>query len=193
VGSFGALSFYPTKNLGALGDGGALVTDDDALAADVRAWRTHGERSARYVHELPARNSRLDDVHAAVLRLRLQELPKALQRRREISKMYEKELPSEAGYASHGDDGAPHLAVIRSPARDELAVGLRAVGIGTGVHYPTPLHQQPALRSVPSVGPLTNSERWAATCLSLPLHTRLTDEDVATVVTEVTRQGAPWR
>lgn len=192
AGAFAALSFYPTKNLAAVGDGGALLTDDTALADEVRAWRSHGERTARYLHVLPAGNSRLDDLQASILRPRLRALPPHVSRRRELSRRYEETLPARARYVAHGTGGAPHLAVIRCQERDQLAEGLRLVGIATGVHYPRPLQDQPALAAAPRAGSLDQAAAWAAECLSLPLHDQLSNDDIDTVVEEVGRLGAPW-
>jgi dTDP-4-amino-4,6-dideoxygalactose transaminase len=185
VGVFGALSFYPTKNLGAAGDAGAVVTSDDALAAGVSAWRSHGEVRERYVHELPARNSRLDDLQAALLHLRLADFDHAIARRRELSGMYERGLPAGLRYTDHGAGGAPHLAVVRSAHRESLADALAAVDIQTGRHYPRPLHEQPALKDVALATPAPNATGWAAECLSLPLHLGLSDFDVARVIRAV--------
>jgi dTDP-4-amino-4,6-dideoxygalactose transaminase len=193
AGRFGAFSFYPTKNLGALGDGGAVVTDDEELAGEVRAWRSHGERGARYRHELPARNSRLDDLQAAVLALRLAGLPAAVERRRRISRRYEAALGERAAYVAHGAGGAPHLAVIRSGDREGLAAALGADGVGTGVHYPFALHEQPALRAAARPASGENAAAWARTCLSLPLYPSLADEQVDAVIEAVAPRVAPWR
>jgi dTDP-4-amino-4,6-dideoxygalactose transaminase len=184
AGALGAYSFYPTKNLGALGDGGAIVTNDGVLASEARAWRSHGERAERYLHELPARNSRLDDIQAAALRIRLRRLPHEVERRRAISNRYESGFGAKVPYASHGDNGAPHLAVIRVDDPDAVATGLHARGIDTGRHYPRALADQPALSHV-RVTDATASRAWAASCLSLPLHRRMTDEDVDRVIDAV--------
>jgi dTDP-4-amino-4,6-dideoxygalactose transaminase len=184
VGAFGAYSFYPTKNLGALGDGGAIVTNDEALADEARAWRSHGERAERYLHELPARNSRLDDIQAAALRIRLRGLPDETERRRAISYRYESGFGAKVRYALHGDGGAPHLAVIRVDDPVAVAASLQARGIDTGRHYPRALADQPALGHVPT-GDAAASRAWAASCLSLPLHRRLTDDDADRVVDAV--------
>jgi dTDP-4-amino-4,6-dideoxygalactose transaminase len=186
AGAFGACSFYPTKNLAALGDGGAVVTDDDALAREVRAWRSHGERDARYLHELPARNSRLDDIQAATLRIRLRSLSREVDRRRAISRRYEQELTPSARYVGHGAVGAPHLAVIRVDAPEMVAASLQEHEIDSGRHYPRALPDQPVLASVPCEG-ADAAREWARTCLSLPLHRRLLDEDVDRVIQGVQR------
>lgn len=185
AGAFGAFSFYPTKNLAAVGDAGAVVTDDPALASEIRAWRSHGERGRRYHHELPARNSRLDDVQAAVLRLRLQRLAANVARRRQLSALYERHLPPQLRYVSHGDGGAPHLAVVAAERRDELASHLAGQGIGTGCHYPEALSEQPALRGLARLAGGDHAIGWARSCLSLPLHLGLTDDDVLAVAAAV--------
>lgn len=192
AGRFGAFSFYPTKNLGAVGDGGALVTADTALAGEVRAWRSHGERTTRYRHELPARNSRLDEVQAAVLRLRLARLAGDLADRSDLSRRYDASLPSEARYTAHSPTDAPHLAVIRAPSDDigrggpgELATALLGQGVQTGRHYPLALSDQPALTGVER-GDVPNAAAWARECLSLPLHRSLTNDDIARVCEGVT-------
>ena len=185
AGRFAAFSFYPTKNLGALGDGGVVTTADEALADEIAAWRSHGERSRRYLHELPARNSRLDDVQAAVLRLRLRSLDGSVTHRRELSRAYDELLPAEVTYLPHGPLGAPHLAVIRHPARDDLAERLESLSIGVGVHYPAALSEQPALHGRARHGDAGNARRWARTCLSLPLHGKMTVGDVERVARAV--------
>lgn len=186
VGRFGAFSFYPTKNLAALGDAGALVTSDPTLAAEVRSWRSHGERDIRYVHHLPARNSRLDDIHAAVLRSRLTSLPARLQHARDLSAGYLETLPPEVGYVDHGTSGAPHLAVIRVPAPgpDRLAKSLNTEGIATGRHYPLSLSDQPVLAPFADA-PIDRARKWASSCLSLPLHHRMSLTDIERVADAV--------
>lgn len=186
IGRFSAFSFYPTKNLGALGDGGALVTSDPELAAEVRSWRSHGERDIRYVHHLPARNSRLDDLQAAVLRSRLAALPDQLRHTRDLSAAYAANLPPEVDYVDHGTSGAPHLAVIRVPAAgpDQLASSLDVVGISTGRHYPRALPDQPVLVRF-AAGATEHARDWASTCLSLPLHPRVSLADVKRIAQAV--------
>src|ERR1700694_1991646 len=181
VGAFGALSFYPTKNLAALGDGGAVVTDDDRLADEVVAWRSHGERRIRYEHELPARNSRLDELQAAVLRHRLVHLTTQVEHRRELSRIYANSIVPQLRYVTHGEFGAPHLAVVRTQRRDDLSAFLRAEGIATGVHYPKALTSQRGLRDYAVTTPSPNADRWARECLSLPLYSRMSESDAAVV------------
>lgn len=180
AGRFGAFSFYPTKNLGAAGDGGAVASNDLALLAEVRAWRSHGEREHRGTHHLPARNSRLDEIQAALLRLQLPDLPGAVRRRRELSARYRDHLGAHLPYADHGDGGAPHLSVVQVSDPPAVAAALAAAGIGTGRHYPSALPDQPALAGRAKLAPCgaTNARRWAQTCLSLPLRPQLRDADV---------------
>lgn len=186
AGRFGAYSFYPTKNLAAVGDGGAVVTSDLELADEVRSWRSHGERSVRYRHELPARNSRLDDLQAAVLRLRLGRLAADLDLKRSISNRYAAELAPSLRYSAHGATGAPHLAVVRCrgdelPGPIALASRLADHEIASGRHYPISLPHQPALQAHATAA-TPNADAWASECLSLPLHRRLTDRDVDRVI-----------
>jgi dTDP-4-amino-4,6-dideoxygalactose transaminase len=188
AGSYGdaaAFSFYPTKNLGALGDGGAVVTDDPVLAERVRRLRNYGERE-RFEHVVRGRNSRLDELQAALLIAKLPHLDAWNQRRRELAALYDHVLsaapllllPQEAPGRRH----VYHLYVVRSPVRDELRKALAQRGIGTAVHYPTPVHLQPAYRDLAiGTGSLEISTHAAAEILSLPLHPGLTDEQVLEV------------
>lgn len=190
AGVFGAFSFYPTKNLGALGDGGALVTGDPRIAEEVRAWRSHGERGTRYRHELPARNSRLDDLQAAVLRLRLAALPEVVARTRALSDRYAASLPASLSYSHHGSGGAPHLAVVRVADPTAFSAHLAERSIATGRHYPLALDAQPALAAVPRC-PAPRAAAWAASCVSLPLHRHLEPDDIDRVVAAI--EDAPGR
>jgi aminotransferase EvaB len=144
VGDAGAFSFYPTKNLGALGDGGAIVTSDDEVARRARRLRQYGWGAKYHVEEDGGRNSRLDEMQAAVLRVRLGTLDDGNRRRREIVARYAAALSSsrvEMVHA-HGGDYVAHLAVLRSRHRGELAEQLRRRGIETAIHYPIADHQQ---------------------------------------------------
>ena len=185
AGVFGALSFYPTKNLAALGDAGAIITNSDAVAEAAISWRSHGERTTRYHHEVPARNSRLDDIQAVVLRNRLTRLADQITQRRIISARYERDLEPQLGYVAHGPAGAPHLAVVRTPRRNDLAAALSAGGIPTMVHYPTALTEQPGLQKFAVQTPSDNAKRWGAECLSLPLHLNLSDEQLGMITSAV--------
>jgi dTDP-3-amino-3,4,6-trideoxy-alpha-D-glucose transaminase len=186
LGAAAAFSFYPTKNLGALGDGGAVVTDDDELAHNVRRLRNYGEES-KNVNVVAGHNSRLDELQAAVLRAKLRHLERWNAERRRVAARYD-ELLRGAGVETPAPDlgHVYHLYVIRSRARDALQKHLRAAGIGSQVHYPTPVHRQPAYRAGARIaGSLATTERLAAEVLSLPAHPSLTDDAVATVADAV--------
>jgi dTDP-4-amino-4,6-dideoxygalactose transaminase len=186
VGSFGDIacfSFYPTKNLGALGDGGALTTSDDALSAEIRAIREYGWRERRYVSERTGVNSRLDELQAAVLRVKLTQLAVDNARRAAIASRYDSGLagldlavPLRAAGRSH----VFHQYVIRTKRRDALREALQASGIGTNIHYPVPIHLQPAYRDRIALGPsgLSETERAAGEILSLPMYPQLGDAQV---------------
>jgi dTDP-4-amino-4,6-dideoxygalactose transaminase len=180
IGSAGAFSFYPTKNLGALGDAGAVVTNDPEVAERVRLLRNYGERE-RFEHVLRGRNSRLDTLQAALLRTKLPYLNGWNERRRSLAARYTAALegtgivtPVEAAGLRH----VYHLYVIRTLARDAFRAALAERGVGTAVHYPRPVHLQPAYRQlVLHVGSLTTSERLAGEIISLPLYPELTEEE----------------
>jgi dTDP-4-amino-4,6-dideoxygalactose transaminase len=189
TGSFGdlaAFSFYPTKNLGALGDGGMVVTADQALAERVRALREYGWR-ARYVSDIAGGNSRLDELQAAVLRVKLARLDHDNACRAALAAAYDRGLAGRALGLPARRAGASHVFhqyVIRSRDRDGLRERLLARGIGTTIHYPLPVHLQPAYRGRLAAGPggLGESERAAREVLSLPLYPELGDAAVAAVV-----------
>jgi len=188
LGNAAAFSFYPTKNLGALGDGGAIVTDDDALAERARQYRNYGA-SAKYIHDIAGTNSRLDELQAAFLRLRLPRLDAENARRRVLAAFYRERL------AGLGDLRLPesepeaepvyHLFVVRSFARDALAAGLAQRGIGTMVHYPRPPHLQRAFAAASPRMPLPVTEALAGEVLSLPLWPAMTDDHIVRVAAAV--------
>jgi len=179
-GAGGAFSFYPTKNLAALGDGGAILTNDASLAERLRRLRNGGQID-RYVHLEAGDNSRLDDLQAAVLRARLPLLSGWTSRRRSLAAAYRRALPDNVRPLREHDAGhVYHLFVVRSPDRDALQAHLRASGVDTLIHYPVPLHSQPAFAGI-ARGDCPVAARLAREILSLPLHPRLTDADVARV------------
>ena len=186
LGHAAAFSFYPTKNLGALGDGGAVVTKDPEVADRVRMLRSYGERE-RYLSELPGRNSRLDTLQAAVLSVKLPGLDAENTRRRELAALYRAELEG-SGVVTPADvpGHVYHLFVIRSERRDALRKALADDGVETLVHYPRAVHQHPAYAHIRHRG-LRVSEQLAAQVLSLPLHPALTDEAVRSVAASVRR------
>ncbi|HVF04178.1 MAG TPA: DegT/DnrJ/EryC1/StrS family aminotransferase [Frankiaceae bacterium] len=176
-------SFYPGKNLGALGDAGAVTTDDDHLARTLRLLRNYGSER-KYVHEQAGVNSRLDEIQAAALRVKLRHLDAWNARRAEIAARYTEALPDVVAtpYVARGAEPSWHLYVVRSEDRDGLAERLRARGVETLIHYPTPPHRQPAFASEVS---LPVAERLAAEVLSLPMGPHLSDADVDAVIAAV--------
>jgi len=184
VGSFGraaCFSFYPGKNLGAYGDGGAVVTRDAEVAEQVRLLRNHG-RAQKYEHLIPGYNYRLDALQAAILGVKLDHLPKWNEARRRHAQAYTERLrdlgtptPVERDWATH----VYHIYAIQVADRDAVAARLKADGIATGIHYPIPIHLQPAL-SHPNQQPpaLPICERLAPRLLSLPMYPELTIEQI---------------
>ena len=188
LGSFGdlaAFSFYPTKNLGALGDGGAVVGQDAALLDRVRLLHEYGwTPGARYVSQVEGTNSRLDELQAAILRVKLRHLDAHNAARRALAAAYAELLPHtvvrpcERPGATH----VYHLYVVRVPQRDRIRRSLDAAGIGTAIHYPVPVHLQPAYGpGVVRHDPLAVTEQAAGEILSLPMYPTLALEQVARV------------
>lgn len=188
LGDAAAFSFYPSKNLGAFGDGGAVVTNDDALAAEARMLRNYGEKE-RYFHAKKGINSRLDEIQAAILRVKLTYLDRWNEARRALAEVYRERLrtvpvvlPEEAPWAFH----TYHLFVVRTPRRNELREHLRAEGIGSQIHYPVPIHLQEAYADLGHTrGAFPNAERACDEVLSLPMYPELTAEQVGTVANTI--------
>lgn len=188
VGAFGRVaifSFYPTKNLAAFGDGGALVTDDAGLAARARALREYGWRE-RYISKEAGLNSRLDELQAAVLAVKLAHLDDENEARRRIAQIYEERIADRGitiPLVRPGNEHVYHQYVIRTSGRDALRAFLKDRGIGTMIHYPSPIHVQPAYRGrLPlGVGGLAVTERICKEILSLPIHPHLALEDASRV------------
>ena len=186
IGACGCFSFYPTKNLGALGDGGAVVTNDAALAERLRRLREYGWERKYYTAYLGGLNSRLDELQAALLAAKLRHLPQWNERRREIAGMYE-DLLTGIGLAlpEVPEDGEHvfHLYVVRlaSSQREKVREALRERGIGAEIHYPLPAYQQPVYAHLAPAGGLPVTERLAAEVLSLPMYPELTDDEVRAV------------
>ncbi|MDP6579021.1 MAG: DegT/DnrJ/EryC1/StrS family aminotransferase [Vicinamibacterales bacterium] len=193
VGTFGqggAFSFYPTKNLGAVGDGGVACTGDEQTAERIRKLRNGGQ-SAQYRHDLAGVNSRLDDIQAAVLRAKLPFLERWTARRRALAALYREHLAvvEPTVPAEHDPGHVYHLFPVRSVARDRLRQHLRTSGIDTLIHYPTPLTQQPAFAEHrPAAAPV--AEAICRELVSLPLHPALTDASANQVIDAV-RAFAP--
>jgi dTDP-4-amino-4,6-dideoxygalactose transaminase len=191
LGRAAAFSFYPTKNLGALGDGGAVVTDDSELADRVRRLRNYGEES-KYVNVEPGLNSRLDELQAALLRAKLPHLERWNAERRELALAYDRLLDGELVARPAVDEGHVfHLYVVRSAAREGLRAHLAASGIDAQVHYPTPVHRQRAYREGARVsGSLEVTELLANEVLSLPAYPGL-DPDAVRLVAEAVNAFSP--
>jgi dTDP-4-amino-4,6-dideoxygalactose transaminase len=195
VGQMAATSFYPTKNLGAMGDGGAILTGDENLWARARSLRDYG-RGSTHRHDFPGANSRLDELHAAILRRAfLPRLARWTARRRQIAARYLAGIAAEAVQAPGappGSDSCFHLfPVLVDPARKaSFREHLRARGIATGEHYPILIPEQPAMAGIASevIGELPNARRFAAGELSLPVHPYLTDAEADGVIAACNRR-----
>lgn len=188
-GSFGAWSFYPTKNLGAIGDAGALTTSSSKLAQKASALRHYGQTEPHH-HRFLGINSRLDELQAAILLVRLQFLKGWTQRRRDIARTYHANMrnPKVRLLPPSMDDECHvhHLFVVTSPHRESLHAHLNAQGVETLIHYPIPAHRQEPCQSLPRdpLG-LAHAERHAEECLSLPCHPGLREEDEERVIQAV--------
>ena len=187
----GCLSFYPTKNIGTVGEGGMVLTADPAIAARVRSLRDHGQRG-RHVHLEPGFNCRMPELQAAALRVMLPHLDEWNERRQGAARRYRQLLGTLAcSLPSNGTPGSSHvyhLYVIRSSNRTALRDHLESEGIGTAIHYPTPIHLQPAYRSCGNgPGSLPNTERAVSQILSLPMHPQITDDELAAVAQAIQR------
>lgn len=192
AGSFGvagAYSFYPTKNLGAPGDAGMLVTNDDKVAQRAGRLRNYGQ-SVRYQHPELGMNSRLDEIHAAMLAERLKWLPGFTQRRHQIVDAYQagikNPLVNLLSSAEEPSAHVHHLFVVTCEQRDALQAHMQRHQVQALIHYPIPVHkQEPCQNMARDPLGLGNSEHHAATCLSLPCHPQMTDSDIATVIAGV--------
>lgn len=184
VGSFGdasAFSFYPTKNLGAIGDGGAVVTNSSVIADNVRWLREYGWKE-RYISAIPGVNSRLDEIQAAILRVKLRALSQDNERRRKIAELYIQSIdrdkiipPADIKGTLH----AMHLFVVECDKRDQLQEYLKQENIGTAIHYPLAIHQQPAyINRIRGSKALTRTEHLCKRILTLPMYPELTDSQV---------------
>ena len=183
LGDAAGWSFYPTKNLGALGDAGAITTSNDALADRLRALRNYGS-AQKYVNEYAGHNSRLDELQAAMLSAKLPSLNAENSRRRALARLYLTGITNPdivLPPADQPDQDAWHLFVVRHLRRDALRAHLLGQGIGTEVHYPTPPHRQPAYAPFAHLS-LPISERLHREVVSLPLNPTLTDEEVTYIV-----------
>lgn len=190
IGDAGCFSFFPTKNLGAFGDGGMVVTDSEKIKDRVLMLRNHGSKK-KYYHEELGYNSRLDEIQAGILRVKLKYLDSYIKRRQEIANLYSM-LLSDIPYVKvpvikEGRSHTFHQYVIRAENRDKLQKYLSDHGIGSTVYYPLPLHLQEAYKSLGyKLGDFPEAERASREVLALPMWPELTDEEVREV-TEVIR------
>lgn len=183
-------SFYPGKNLGAYGDAGAIVTKNDDVASMVRRLRDHG-RSDKYEHLIVGRNSRMDAIQAAILRVKLQKLDEWNLRRSALARLYDealRHLPVRLPTVAAASEAVHHLYVVRVRDRDDVLARMRGDGIGVGVHYPLPVHLQPALRRHPGAHvTLATTELAATRILSLPLYPELASDQLERTVSALER------
>src|SRR4051812_48208666 len=189
LGTLATLSFYPSKNLGAFGDGGAVLTNDDELADKVTMLRFHGSRD-KVTYEQVGYNSRLDELQAAILRVQLPHLDSWADHRREAARWYaDAGLGEWAGLpqATAGADPAWHLYVIRSDRSEELERALPDAGIGARSYYRVPVHQQPAMAQLDTGAPLPGTDQAARTHLAIPISAAITREQVREVTDAIAR------
>ncbi len=188
-GHMAAFSFYPTKNIGALGDGGALVTNDDALAERAELLRQYGWHT-RYVSDIAGLNSRLDEIQAAILRIKLRNLDRENSKRQELASIYDAAFSSRnlcIPIVRPDVRHAYHQYTLQLPERDQCRDRLEVNGIQTAILYPKPVHLQPAYRDRLQSGPglLRHSERICTEILSIPMHPYLTENEIVRVVNAV--------
>ena len=189
-GDIGCFSFYPSKNLGAFGDGGAIVTNDSQIADDVRVFRNYGSEK-RYYNRVVGTNSRLDELQAGLLRVRLSHMSELEADKKRICDRYLKELKNDKIQLPRIREGAEHIwhqFVIRTDRRDELADYLKKKEIGTIIHYPIPPHLSEAYQYLNTPkGSLPITENYAETVLSIPLYNGMTDEEQTYVIEAINR------
>jgi dTDP-4-amino-4,6-dideoxygalactose transaminase len=192
LGDAAGFSFYPTKNLGALGDGGAITTNDSDLARRIRRLRNYGS-DVKYVHEEAGTNSRLDELQAAFLSVKLARLEEKVIRRNEIAARFRRGMQGVPGIhppaVGEGKRSAWHLFVIRCEKRDAFQRELAAMGVQTLIHYPIPPGRQAPYRDVLDAAASTNGDVAAAECLSLPLWPEMTDSEISFVINAVQQVG----
>lgn len=188
IGDVAAFSFYPTKNLGAVGDGGAVVTNNDEIAARVKRLRQYGWERKYYTTEHRGINSRLDELQAAMLRVKLRHLVASTARRQAIAQRYSTVFAQSTLTVPTipvGYESVYHLYVIESDQRDALQQLLKQAGIGTDIHYPLPTHMQPVYQQYAPAKRLVHTERLATHALSLPNFPELQESEVARVIDAV--------
>lgn len=188
-GIAGCHSFFPSKNLGCYGDGGMLTTNDDKLAADVRVLRNHGSQQ-RYHHDVIGYNSRLDEIQAAILRVKLRHIERFNRERRRVAHSYSRQLagavttPHEDGIGNH----VYHQYTILTPKRDGVMQALTAKQIASAIYYPIPLHRQKVFMNEYAGISLPVSEKVASQCMSLPIYPELS-EDQITMITDTIKSA----
>lgn len=197
LGDIAAFSFYPTKNLGALGDGGAVVTNNPELGSRARLLREYGWRE-RYVSDLPGMNTRLDELQAAVLRVKLRYLDAENSRRQQIAQLYNRLLrdtPLNLPQVREGAKHVYHQYVVRCDRRDELRAFLNEKGVATSILYPLPVHLQPAYKGRVGVarGGVPHSEHACREVLCLPMHPQFDDAEIVRVAELICRWYADRR
>ncbi|MDJ0521286.1 MAG: DegT/DnrJ/EryC1/StrS family aminotransferase [Planctomycetota bacterium] len=184
----GTFSFYPSKNLAAVGDGGVVTTDDDILAARVRALRDHGQTRKMYDHEDVGTNSRMDEIQAAVLRLKLEQLDAWTHQRRAVAARYDAafaDLPLAGQRVLPDAESVYHLYSVRTPERDALRAGLQEARIGCGVYYPVPLHRQTCFGGDDAAESCPEADALSAEVLALPCFPGMVDAEVERVTAVV--------
>lgn len=190
IGDIGTFSFYPGKNLGAYGDGGAIVTNDEALASRCRMIANHG-RKEKYNHMFEGRNSRLDGLQAAVLSVKLRHLDNWIEKRRSCADVYRKHLTGVGDihipYVQSWSKHAYHLFVIRTNERDALRTYLKSEGVETGIHYPIALPRLEAYREHSQHKEKMYASQYSESLLSLPIGEHLSDEDIS-IVSELVKR-----
>jgi dTDP-4-amino-4,6-dideoxygalactose transaminase len=184
-GDVAAFSFYPTKNLGAYGDAGAIVTDNQEIYEKLLSLRNYGQ-TKRYYHDFEGINSRLDEMQAAILRVKLHYLDQWNERRRDIAAAYRRGLESVKCLTEHQYGRMNyHLFVVKTSKRDELLTYLNKEGISALIHYPVPINEQKSFPAAQKEEKLTQSVEFASSVLSLPIHPALTDEEVHLIIQKV--------
>lgn len=190
-GDAGCFSFFPTKNLGGYGDGGIVVTNDSAIAEKIRLLRAHGSK-VKYYHSVIGYNSRLDEIQAAILRVKLKYIDEWNEKRRKKASVYNELLKGMEGVCTPVEDyrgkAVYHLYVIRAEKRERIREALAGEGISTGVYYPLPLHLQEALRDLGyKVGDFPEAEKASKETLALPLYPELPEQDIERIAEAVKR------
>ena len=185
-GQWGAYSFYPTKNLGTMGDGGALITNEQEIANQAKQLRNYGQ-TTRYHHPIEGLNSRLDELHAAILRVRLSWLSQCTQKRQQIAQRYFKEISNSKiellSPPLSQENHVYHLFVVLSEERENLMLHLKENNIASLIHYPIPVHQQkPCIDMIRDPQGLTKTEEHARKCVSSPCHPYMSANDISTVI-----------